>query len=221
MAVTPEQIKARLKAKYPKANLSQKRIDAIAAKLAPKPADGATDEDIDGVLENANDFMSFEDIAKEDDRVRTLEANQKPKTDPPAPEPNPQPQPQPNPVPAPANDAPEWAKAMMKQIQDQGTLITELQTGKVTETKRASAADLFAKSEVLKGLKDDLKPNWLGRINIDSETPLEEQVTALETEFTALAQSFADNKGYSGAPPTGTPPKPDDKLVSDVVDSIV
>jgi hypothetical protein len=39
MAVKPEIIKARLKVLFPKANLSQKRLDVYTAKLAPKPAE--------------------------------------------------------------------------------------------------------------------------------------------------------------------------------------
>jgi len=49
MAVKPEIIKARLKALFPKANLSQKRLDAIAAKLAPMPADETHDTLYDSI----------------------------------------------------------------------------------------------------------------------------------------------------------------------------
>ena len=70
-----QKIAGRLKALFPKANLSQKRIDAIADKLELKVADDADDSVIDDVVNQANDFMDFEAIAKEDDRIRTLEAN--------------------------------------------------------------------------------------------------------------------------------------------------
>src|SRR5690606_33501808 len=70
-------IAGRLKALFPKANLSTKRIDAITAKLESKVSDDADDAAIDEIVNQANDFMDFEALAKEDDRVRTLEANQK------------------------------------------------------------------------------------------------------------------------------------------------
>jgi len=220
MAVTTEQIKARLKVKFPKANLSQKRIDALAAKLAPKPKDGATDEEIDSVLENANDFMSFEDIAKEDDRMRTLEANQKPKTEP-APTDPLTPKPTEPVITPPAGDVPEWAKALIKQNETVVAEITALKTGNVLATKKATAAELFGKSEVLKALKEEVRPNWINRINVDSETSIEDQIAALESEYTIIAQSNANSTPYSGPTPTGANPgtKVDEALVNSVVDS--
>lgn len=84
MAVEAAKIKARLRALFPKANLSTKRLDEISAKLAKKPEDGATDAQIDEVLNDYNDngAMTFEEIAKSDDKIRTLEAGKpKPKTE--------------------------------------------------------------------------------------------------------------------------------------------
>jgi len=219
MAVTAEQIKARLKVKYPKANLSQKRLDELSAKLAPKPIDGATEEEIDAVLEIANDFNPFEEIARTDDRMRTLEANQKPKpTDPPAPAPQNPPTP---PAPAP-DDAPAWAKALIKQNETIAAELEALKTGKVIETKRSAATQAFEKSEILKALKEDVRPNWINRINVESETSIEDQITALETEYTTMAQSFADSIGYSGPTPAAgsSALKVDEKMVEDIVNQM-
>ena len=76
MAVEPQKIKARLKALFPKANLSTTRLDALAAKLSQKPADDADDAAIDQILTDYNEDapMTFEEIARHDDKVRTLEA---------------------------------------------------------------------------------------------------------------------------------------------------
>ena len=74
MAVKPEIIKARLKVLFPKANLSQKRLDTYVAKLAPKPADDADDDAIDAIINDYNDVIDFVAVAQEDDRTRTLEA---------------------------------------------------------------------------------------------------------------------------------------------------
>lgn len=72
MAVKPELIKARLKIKYPKANLSNDRIDEISARLCKLPEDDADDAAVDAVLDQADAIMPFEDIAKNDDTIRTL-----------------------------------------------------------------------------------------------------------------------------------------------------
>ncbi|RKS00422.1 hypothetical protein [Flavobacterium sp. 102] len=222
MAVKPEVIKARLKVKYPKANLSQKRLDEISAKLCSKPADDADEAAIDAVLEAANEFVSFEDIAKQDDRMRTLEANQKP-----TPTPPPTPPADPPTPPAPV-DAPEWAKAIIesnsKLVDDNKKLlekVTAIETGKTIETKKQTAAELFGKSEVLKNLKPELKASWLNRIDVNSETPFEEQITALESEYTEITQTVANSTQHAGPTPVGDPnTKPDDKLITNIVDSL-
>lgn len=223
MAVKPEVIKARIKVKYPKANLSQKRIDEISAKLCLKPADDADEAAIDAVLEAANDFVSFEDIAKQDDRMRTLEANQK------TPTPTPETTPTPTPSPAPApTDAPEWAKSIIdsnrKLAEDNSKLlekITNLENGKTLETKKQTASELFAKSEVLKNLKPELKTSWLNRIDVNSTTPFEEQITALEEEYKEITQTVANTTQHAGPTPTGDANnKPDDKLIESIVDTM-
>jgi hypothetical protein len=221
MAVKPEQIKARLRILFPKANLSQKRIDAIAAKLCLKPADNADDTAIDEVLNGANDFMSFEDIAKDDDRVRTLEANQKtPQT--------------PAEIeaarveaervknlnnPKPADDAPEWAKALLKQNEKLTMDLEAIKTGNVTQTKKQTASDLFGKSEILKGLKPELKERWLNRVNVDSETSFDDQIKELESEYNQLVQVNADTNYY--APPAGGGSPSDVKADQAVVDKML
>jgi hypothetical protein len=74
MAVKPEIIKAR-RVLFPKANLSQKKLDVYAAKLAPKPAD-ADDATIDAIINDYNEVIDFSS-SQEDDRTRTLEADKK------------------------------------------------------------------------------------------------------------------------------------------------
>jgi hypothetical protein len=192
MAVKPEIIKARLKALFPKANLSQKRLDAFAAKLAPKPADDADEAAIDAIINDYNDVIDFEAIAKEDDKIRTLETEKKKaeelakkskgkssnddedKDDDETIEED--------------ADTPAWAKAMLKQNQKLASEIEAIKTGKITETKKANASDLFSKSEILKNIPDNIKQKWIDRIDVNSETSFEEQIQALETEYSELVQ---------------------------------
>lgn len=74
-----ETFKAQLKAKIKTlgVNLSTTRIDAIAAKLHAKNPDLTDVADHDTRIDDYNDLMPFSDIAKTDDRVRTLEAKAK------------------------------------------------------------------------------------------------------------------------------------------------
>jgi hypothetical protein len=213
MAVKPEVIKARLRALFPKANLSQKRLDVIAAKLAPMPADDADDAAVDAVVNQANDFNSFDEIAREDDRVRTLEEKAKAPT-PPTPADPPTP-------PTPPADVPEWAKGLVEANKALLEKVTAIETGNVLQTKKQTASQLFEKSEVLKGLKEDLKPRWINRIDVNSETPIEDQIKELESEYSELVQVSADSNQYGGPAGGGsTNTKPDDAIVNSIVENL-
>lgn len=136
MAVEKERVKARLKALFPKANLSQTRLDAIAAKLSPKPADDADDAAIDALLTAYNDdaAMTFEELAKYDDKLRTLEAKNKGGNDTttggnPSETQNTQ-------APPREDEAPAWAKAILAKVE-------KLENDKVESARRKQAAKLL------------------------------------------------------------------------------
>lgn len=221
MAVKPEIIKARLRALFPKANLSQKRLDAYAAKLAPKPADDADEATVDALINDYNEVIDFEAVAKEDDKTRTLEADKKK-----------------------AEDAAKggkggkkdeeeeeeeeetagmtpFEKQMLKKFGDLKSDIDSIKTGNVLQGKKQTASQLFEKSDVLKGLKEDLKPRWINRIDVNSETPIEDQIKELESEYSELVQVNADNNQYGGPAGGGsTSTKPDDAVVNSIVDNL-
>ncbi len=197
MAVEKAKLITRLKALFPKANLSQKRLDAIADKLAKKPADDADDDAIDVVINDFNDILSIEGIAKDDDRARTLEADNKAKAellaknkidDPKPADPKPADSPKGN------DDAPAWAKTLLEKVDN-------LEKGKIADTKIQTATKLFGASDVLKGMKPELQEKWINRINTNSETTIEDQVKELETEYSEFRQSFADSTEHSGPTP--------------------
>jgi hypothetical protein len=197
MAVKPEIIKARLRALFPKANLSQKRLDAIAAKLAPMPADDADDTAVDVILNQANDFNAFEEIAREDDRIRTLEEKAGKVIIPPAPE-DPK-------LPTPPVDVPEWAKGLVEANKALLEKVTAIESGNVLQTKKQTALQSFEKSDILKGLKPELKDRWVSRVDVNSETPIEDQIKELESEYSELVQVNADNSVYGGGAGMGLP----------------
>ena len=166
MAVAPEKIKARLKALFPKANLSTKRLDAYAAKLAPKPADDADDEAIDVIINDYNEVIDFEAVAKEDDKTRTLEAA-KAKADADAAkgkggngnddeeviEVDP--------------DAPAWAKALLKQNEKLTSDLEAIKSGNLRQSKAEQAKSLLEKSEVFKKLDEDTKGFMLKNVDLE------------------------------------------------------
>ena len=216
MAVDKLKMIARLKALFPKANLSQKRLDALADKLALKPADDADDAAIDSVINDFNSVLSIEDIAREDDRVRTLESKANP--NPPAPAPKPTDPPTP---PTPPTDVPAWAQAILDSNKKLEGELELIKTGKVIETKRATASELFGKSEVLKGIPETIRKNWENRIDVNSETPFEDQIQALEKEYSELVQVNANSNQYAGPAGGGNPTiGVDEKLVEDIVSTM-
>lgn len=214
-----EKIKARLKHLWPKANLSTTRIDEISDKLSKKLTDDSDDAAVDGVLNDANDLMDFEATAKNDDRLRTLEKKAKEgddkgngdddkkddddKSDK-------------------SNDQANPNKELLEAIKGLKDEIKEIKTGKITETKQAAAQAAFEKSEILKGLKPEIKQSWLNRIDVNSETTLEDQLKVLETEYTDLTQDFANSQSYAGPTPRGGGDlKPSDDVVNEIVGNLM
>lgn len=199
MAVNPDLIKARLRVKFPKANLSKERLDELSARLSKLPADDADEAAIDAVLDNADAMMPFEEIARNDDTIRTLKAKaQEP--------PKPADPPKPNEPPKPDDNTPEWAKAMLATIEKQAKDLEDLKLGKVTETKLQQAKNLFDKSEVFKGIADEnAKEFFLKQIDVNSDTPFEDQIKQLEEVHSKLVQGRADAEDYAGDPAGGVP----------------
>jgi ribosomal protein L12E/L44/L45/RPP1/RPP2 len=217
MAVKPEIIKARLKVLFPKANLSTKRLDVYAAKLAPKPADDADDEAIDAIINDYNEVIDFVAVAAEDDRARTLEAA-KNKADEAAK----------NKGGKKEEEEEEETEGMTpfekKMLKNFGMLksdIDSIKSGNVLETQKQTALQSFEKSEILKGLKPELKGRWLTRIDVNSETPIEDQIKELESEYSELVQVNADSNVYGGPAGGGSNNhKPDESIVSEIVDNL-
>lgn len=208
MAVNPDVIKARLRAKFPKANLSKERLDEISARLSKLPADDADETAVDAVLDSANEIFSFDEIARNDDTIRTLKAkSQDPKPEDPKPT-------QPNPTTD--DNTPEWAKAMMATIQKQATDLEELKSGKITETKMQQLNALFNDNDVLKNLPEGVKNRALKTIDLDQD--LTEQVEAASNDFKDFVQSSINSNDYAGAPGKGYA---NDKPTEAELDSII
>lgn len=217
MAVEKSKVINRLKALFPKANLSQQRLDALADKLAQKPADDADDAAIDVVINNFNDVLSIEDIAKEDDRLRTLEAKSKKPT--PTPTPNPSPNPNPEPTPQPKGDEPEYVRALFEKLNKVTSDLDSIKQGKIIENKQSQASTLFSKSEVFKDAPQEVKDFFIKNIDVNSETPFDEQIKGLEDTYSKMVQTSADTGDYSGFPPANG--KQPEKFSKEDADAIV
>jgi hypothetical protein len=222
MAVKPEIIKARLKVLFPKANLSQKRLDTYVAKLAQKPADDADEEAIDAIINDYNDVIDFTAMAQEDDRVRTTEAEKKKAAE----------------LAAKAKggsdqdddddddddddkDMTPFEKRMLKNFGALKLDIDSIKSGNVQKSKLEQAKALLGNSEVFKKLDEDTKSFMLKNVDLDSETTFEDQITGLEGMFGKMVQKSADENQYAPGAGQGNPSKDvDDKLVGDIVEKM-
>lgn len=218
MAVDKVKVIARLKALFPKANLSQQRLDAIADKLAKKPADDADDTAIDAVINDFNDVLSIEDIAKGDDRTRTLEADKKKAEELAAKK-----------KPNPSNEEEEvetegmtaFEKTMLKKFGELKSDLDNIKSGNLKQSKLEQAKSLLEKSEVFKKLDEETKGFMLKNVELDSETPFEEQITGLEGMFGKMVQTNADTNQYGGPAGGGNPGATfDEKEMAEIVKSM-
>lgn len=193
-----ETFKAQLKAKIKTlgVNLSTQRIDAIAAKLHAKNPDLTEVADHDTRIDDYNDLMPLADIAKQDDRVRTLEAKSKgqpPKNDD-------QDDDDANDDPPPAKDKgkkknadepPAWAKGLIETV--------SALTKEKTQTSMAT--------KVADKLKDKVPPKYYaGRALPEKEEDLDAFVESIEADYTDFKQDLI-NQGLmnaSGAPSGGS-----------------
>jgi hypothetical protein len=137
MALPKAKVKERLKAKFPGVNLSTKRIDAIADKL--KLPEDSEDDAIDERLDELNDVFSFAEMAKNDDRLRTEEAEKKKKEqqDNPTPKPSEE-DPKPDP-----NQPVDIAKIVAAAIAPLVEKINSIESGKVGDTRLAQLKEIL------------------------------------------------------------------------------
>lgn len=193
-------IKARLRALFPGVNLSKERLDAIADKLK------ITEEsEIDQALEDANELMDFAAMAKQDDRLRTLEARQKtPATDP---DPTPDPNPEQTPKPTKTEGTPDIAKLIQDALGPVLSELSGLKAGKTLDSRR----------QILETKLKDAQPKFkekilkdFARMNFEKDDDFDTYVTETEADLVEFNQSLADQGLSQGSKPAqpggaGTP----------------
>lgn len=218
MAVKPQKIEERLMELFPKAkNLSKARKAKITASLAKIPADDADDTAIDAVISQYNDAIDIEELARQDDSIRTMKA----KLDAQGADPKPdEDEPKQTDPPKPAeNGMPEWARGFMSKLDSVTNELSEIKKGKVIENKMETAKSLFAKSLVLKKLPAKVQDRYLRTLNLeDAENSIEDQIAEMEAESEEFVQGMADSEDIAGPPPINTG---GNKMSDEEIDSII
>lgn len=203
--------KARLKAKAKAlgVNLSQKRIDAFADRLHKKNPDLTEEADHDAKIEELHDLTPLDEIARQDDKLRTFEKKDKEtkKSD--------------SDEDTDGNegdkgkgkandDTPAWAKALMQEVQT-------LKAEKVQQTIQQKVSS----HEKIKGIPAQfLKGKALPQKEEDIDAFAEEvanDYTAFKQELTN--QGFAQTSKPVGSAGPGKEPV-DPKQIDAILDSI-
>lgn len=202
MAIEKAKVIARIKALFPKTNLTQKRMDAIAAKLTEKLEDEADDTAIDAAITdfNENSVVSIEELAKTDDRLRTLakkaattevgkgkgqtEGEEGEGDEPDEPD--------------------DPMAALLKEIRSVKSELSEL---KQKETKK-TLEERFKSDERVKGIPSEMFRGYLPNSEDDFETSVEELVTAWESVSGTVNKNAEKEKigvfaSSAAAPPAG------------------
>ena len=130
-------LRSRFRDLFPKdQNLKKERLDVFVSKLSSKLSEESTQEDVDALWQDYNEVVNFEQLAKDDDRLRTLNV---PKPQPKVEEASKQSE---GPK---SDDVPEWAKALLTEVKT-------LREEKVQDTIQSK----FRNHEALKGIPTEI-----------------------------------------------------------------
>lgn len=179
-----ELIKTLLQSKFGGAQLSASRVDALAKRLEGKVT---TEEELLERLTALDEAIPFQDIAKEDDRARSVQAElDKLKT--PTPQSTP---PTPVPDPAPDADVSTKDKAILDALKALTDQVAGLKSEKVVTDRQSlilgklANADKDYSSKVLRDF---------GRMSFATDDDFTAYLTDVETDFANHTQTQAESK---------------------------
>lgn len=183
--------KVRLKAKYPGVNLSTKRLDAIADRLHKKFPDLTDEADHDQKLDDLNELQPFDELAKQDDRLRTLENKPKEKEEPKREDPPTEGKPK--------EPRPEW----LQLILDQNAALAERLNGierEKSQTTISKKIDDLAKEKKIPA------SYYQKRKMPEKEEDIQSFIDEAATDYEVMRQELKD-EGFqqSKRPPLGNP----------------
>lgn len=181
-------IKALLKSNFGGVQLSDTRVEALAKNMEGKVT---TEEELLAKLEAFNELKPLSEIASEDDRARTAQAEldklkgKKPVVEERKPE---------------EEETPAWAKALVEGQKAMADTIAALQSEKVVNDRKASLlAKLTNADEAYSGkvLRD------FGRMSFATDEDFAAYLTDVESDFAAHVQATAESKLGKDTPYTG------------------
>ncbi|WP_333577880.1 hypothetical protein [Sphingobacterium sp.] len=150
-----------------------------------------TEEELEAKMGAINEYLPFTDLAKDDDRARSVQAElDKLKTPAPAPQPTP-PEPTPVPTPAASEEVPAWAKAIIDGNKTVTEKLAALEGQKVVNDRRSI---IQAK---LKDAGEDYSAKVLrdfGRMSFQDDAAFDAYLADVETDFANHTQTQAESK---------------------------
>lgn len=190
MILSP-QIIVRIKAKFPNANLSKSRLDKIGKQLDSK---FETEEELDEKLDELDGMFPFADMAKEDDRLRTLEAKVKKETDE-----KPEPESPKDEKGDEKDDTPNWAKSLIQTNKALAERLEKIEADKVVGSRSQQLSTKLAK--VSDADKARITRDF-GRMKFETDEEFEEYLSDIEADVATMVQADADS-GAEGYVPAG------------------
>ena len=180
-------IRALLQTKFGGAQLSNARVDSLAAKLEGKVT---TEEELEQKLSAMDEILPFTEIVKEDDRQRSIQAElDKLKGKPPEPAPIVEP--------VPTSEQGDANKAVLDAIKALTDTVQGLKGDKVVNDRKSLI------QARLKDANEDYSARIVRdfcRMNFADDAAFEEYLSDVEKDFTAHVQTTAESKLGKDAP---------------------
>lgn len=163
--------------------------DATLDRIATKKGETATEETLQTIVDGINfsDLIQSEADYRATEASRTAVLNYEKKhklkdgkvieTQTPEPKPTDPPK---------GDEMPAWAKALQDSVTALSGTVTSVVKTQQVKSKQQQALETFKTSKV----PEKLHQRWASRIDYESETPLEDQVKALEAEYLETHQEI-------------------------------
>lgn len=117
------------------------------------------------------------------------------------------------------DEVPAWVQKMIDSNKALEEKVSAFEAGKTIEIKKQ---DAFKKLESSTIIPKGVQEKWSNRIDVNSETSIEDQIAALETEYTETAQMIADSAGYAPKPGGGdTKQAPSETEVANMMGNVL
>lgn len=154
-------LRSRFRELFPKAqNLKKERLDVFVSKLSTKLSEESTQEDVDALWKDYNEVVNFEQLAKDDDRLRTLNV--------------PKPSEEPKPTETPTDNENPMLE-MLKQLTDK---IDKLESDKFQE----SVSSKFKSDKRLEGIPSLIVDKFVPNSFEDIDSTIESLVDTFKDE---------------------------------------